>query len=201
MKPPMRIPMKDQTLRGITVCICAAMAMLSLSNASRAATTAVKEGDKVVLQNELVKVEYDLTKGTYSAYNLKDKTSNLMGAALQINDDTSDANGLTRTYHNSAVQDELGTGLKVTVTTSAKGHPDLILELCLYDGKSFIVLNGGVKNTLQQPLVITTINPLHHAKAFDGVSGKADLRKDKVSSSIAHLYQRPRVWLEGFSCA
>ncbi len=36
------------------------------------------------------------------------------------------------------------------------------------------------------------------APGHDTPGGKADLRKDKVSSSIAHLYQRPRVWLEGY---
>ncbi|MFA6244997.1 MAG: glycosyl hydrolase, partial [Candidatus Hydrogenedentales bacterium] len=36
------------------------------------------------------------------------------------------------------------------------------------------------------------------APGHDTPGGKADLHKDKVSSSIAHLYQRPRVWLEGY---
>ena len=36
------------------------------------------------------------------------------------------------------------------------------------------------------------------APGHDTPGGSADLIKDKVSSSIAHLYQRPRVWLEGY---
>lgn len=36
------------------------------------------------------------------------------------------------------------------------------------------------------------------APGHDTPGGKADLIKDKVSSSIAHLYKRPRVWLEGY---
>jgi len=36
------------------------------------------------------------------------------------------------------------------------------------------------------------------APGHDTPGGAADLRKDKVSSSIAHLYKRPRVWLEGY---
>ena len=36
------------------------------------------------------------------------------------------------------------------------------------------------------------------APGHDTPGGKADLRKDKVSSSMAHLYRRPRVWLEGY---
>ncbi|MBN1126241.1 MAG: hypothetical protein JXA82_14640 [Sedimentisphaerales bacterium] len=36
------------------------------------------------------------------------------------------------------------------------------------------------------------------APGHDTPGGHADLIKGKVSSSIAHLYQRPRVWLEGY---
>ena len=36
------------------------------------------------------------------------------------------------------------------------------------------------------------------APGHDTPGGKADLIKGKVSSSIAQLYQRPRVWLEGY---
>ncbi|MCL4203475.1 MAG: hypothetical protein KJ000_13310 [Pirellulaceae bacterium] len=36
------------------------------------------------------------------------------------------------------------------------------------------------------------------APGHDTPGGRADLIKGKVSSSIAHLYQRPRVWLEGY---
>ncbi len=36
------------------------------------------------------------------------------------------------------------------------------------------------------------------APGHDTPGGKADLIKGKVSSSIAHLYNRPRVWLEGY---
>ncbi|MBL7041421.1 MAG: hypothetical protein ISR77_22485 [Pirellulaceae bacterium] len=36
------------------------------------------------------------------------------------------------------------------------------------------------------------------APGHDTPGGRADLIKGKVSSSIAHLYKRPRVWLEGY---
>ncbi len=38
----------------------------------------------------------------------------------------------------------------------------------------------------------------YSAPGHDTPGGKADLIKGKVSSSIASLYQRPRVWLEGY---
>jgi len=36
------------------------------------------------------------------------------------------------------------------------------------------------------------------APGFDTPGSSADLIKNKVGSSIAHLYQRPRVWIEGY---
>jgi hypothetical protein len=41
-------------------------------------------------------------------------------------------------------------------------------------------------------------NRWYTAPGHDTPSGKADLIKGKVSSSIAALYKRPRVWLEGY---
>jgi hypothetical protein len=38
----------------------------------------------------------------------------------------------------------------------------------------------------------------YSAPGHDTPGASADLIKDKVSSSIAHLYRRPRVWLEGY---
>jgi hypothetical protein len=52
-------PVKDPAPRGLAAGLCAALGRLALSNACRGATTTVKEGDKVVLQNEQVRVAYD----------------------------------------------------------------------------------------------------------------------------------------------
>lgn len=161
--------------------------ILSLSCRSFAQTSVSRHGSAVVLQNGLVKIVYDLSKGIYSAYSLKDKTSNLIGATLQINDYTSDSEGLTRTCESIAVNDELGSGQKLTVTSSGKGDPELILELTLYDGKNFIVLNGGLKNTIVHDISIKTINPVYHAIAFDGISPKADLQMLNGPGGAGHF--------------
>lgn len=153
-----------------------ATALLATSSVCRAATTAVKEGDKVVLQNEHVRVTYDLANGTYRASSRKDETSNIVGARLRIDDFATDAAGLTRTWESAPVTDELGTGRKLLVKAIGLGQPELQLEIVLYDGRSFLALCGGLKNTLGQRLSVKEIDPLHLAKAFDGASGKAELR-------------------------
>lgn len=179
--------MKNTGARISALIFIAALLILPISNRVLAQTTFVKNENSVLLQNELVKIEYDLSKGTYSACNRKDKTSNLIGAALQINDYASDAEGLTRTCESTAVNDELGSGRKLTVTTSGKGYPDLILELSLYDGKSFVVMNGGLRNTIIHDISIKTINPVYHAVAFDGISPKTDLRMLNGPGGAGHF--------------
>ena len=134
-------PLTKQIVHCPAKFILAIFLMLSMPFWSWAQTSVSRRGNAVVLQNGLVKIEYNLSKGTYSVYSLKDKTSNLIGPTLQINDYTSDSEGLTRTCQSNAINDELGSGQKLTVTSSGKGDPDLILELSLYDGKSFVVMN------------------------------------------------------------
>jgi len=152
------------------------LALLSTPGVCRAETSVVKNGNVVVLQNDQVKVEYDLASGVYSAFSRKDKSSNIAGACLRVDEFSSDAAGLTRTWESAPVKDELGTGRKLVIKASGPGKPDLILEIALYDDRSFLSLSGGVKNTLSQSIRVKEINPVHHAKAFDGVSPKSDLR-------------------------
>lgn len=171
-------PMKHPMPRSLAAALCAAVALLASSNGclAAAATTAVKDGDKVLLQNEQVRVEYDLTKGTYCASSRNDKSSNVVGACLRIDGFATDAAGLTHTWESAPVNDELGAGRKLLVKTSGPGRPEMQLEIVLYDARNFLALCGGLKNTLGESIGVKEINPLHLAKAFDGVSGKADLR-------------------------
>ncbi len=176
MKHPMRILMQHHATRRFPTSLIAALALLSAPGLCRAGTTAAKDGNVVVLQNGQVRVAYDLASGTYSACSRTDNSSNITGACLRIDAFSSAAAGLTRTWASAPVKDELGTGRKLTVTASGPGKPDLILEVALYDNRSFLALCGGIRNTLAQSLSVKEISPLHLAKAFDGVSGKADLR-------------------------
>ena len=168
--------MKDHAPLRFAVILIAAVALLPAPNVCLAKTSVAKHGSSVVLQNDLVRVEYDLASGTYSARSRKDKASNLVGACLRVNEFTSEAAGLTRTWESAPVEDELGRGRKLLIKTAGPGQPDLILEIALYDDRSCLALAAGLKNTLGQSLSVKEINPIHHAKAFDGVSPKSDLR-------------------------
>ena len=168
--------MKDHAPLRLAAILIAAVALLPAPNVCLAKTSVVKHGNVVVLQNDRVKVEYDLANGTYAARSRADKSSNLTGAGLRINEFSSDVPGLTRTWESVPVEDELGRGRKLLVKAVGPGQPDLILEITLYDDRSFLVLSGGLKNTLGQSISVKEINPVQHAKAFAGVSPKSDLR-------------------------
>ncbi len=150
--------------------------LLSAAILCRAETSLIKEGNLVGLQNGQVRVEYDLAGGTYSAWSRLDRSSNLTGASLQVDEFAADAPGLARTWESAPIKDELGTGRKLVITASGPGRPDLILEIALYDDRSCLALAGGVKNTLGRGIRVKEINPALHAKAFAGVSPKTDLR-------------------------
>lgn len=171
------------TARCLYIYVRMLLLLFITSAISSAQTTVFKQYNKVVLTNELVKIEYDLAKGTYSAYSLKDRNTNLVGATLRIDKYSSDTYGLKREWKSSDINDELGNGKKITVSCHGKMVPTLILELSIYDGKSFIVLNGGVKHTLTNirigngnSLIVKDINPLMNACFFDGVKNKTDFR-------------------------
>ena len=115
--------MNDHAPRCVAIFLSAAMALPSASSAAPAATTTAKEGDTVVLENDQVKVEYDLTKGTYSASSRNDKTSNIVGACLRINEFAADAAGLTHSWEIVPVKDELGTGRRLVVKVNGPGKP------------------------------------------------------------------------------
>ena len=167
--------MKVQVPSCFASILIATLALLSAPGACLAKTSVSKHGQVVLLQNDQVKVEYDLANGTYSAWSRKNKSLNLTGATLQVNEFSSDAAGLSRTWESASVKDELGTGRTLLVNASGPGQPDLLLEIALYDGRSFLALSGGVKNTLGQSLRVKEINPVHHAKVFDGVRPKSGL--------------------------
>ena len=168
--------MIDHAPRRLSAVLVTALALLSAPAVCLATTTVAKDGTTVVLQNALVKVEYDLSTGTYSAYSRTDQTANLTGACLRIDEFSSAAAGLTRTWESVKIKDELGSGRKLVVHAAGPGKPELRLEIVLYNDRSFLALCGGLKNTLGQSIMVKEIEPTYRAKAFVGVSPKADLR-------------------------
>ncbi len=163
-------------LRCFASCLLLASTMLSTSIFCRAETTVNKHGSIVELQNELVKVDCDLAKGTYSAYSRKEKSSSITNGSLKIDGYSSDTSGLNCTWKSSALKDGVGAGRMLQINFAGHDRPELILQISLYDHKSLISIGGGITNSLGKSLRVNQIEPLFHAKAFEGLSPKSDLR-------------------------
>lgn len=125
-----------------------------------------EKGVVVIIENNLVGVQFDLLQGTYSATNRIKNTTCITDASFTLNEFRS-SNGFAFKWSKVSVKDELGTGEKIIVTGRKVGSPALILEITLYDGKGFIVVNSGVINTTGEALTIKKFSPLT-AKAFEG---------------------------------
>lgn len=149
---------------------------LFLYSVLHAEVNVVKQNQFVILQNDCLKIEYDLAKGVYHGVKINDPTSNFKDAKLRINDLSSDSPTFLHSYTYERVKDELGQGIMLQISSIDKLKPEIILQITLYDNKDFIVLSGGIKNTLFKEFIVNEIDPLSDAKFFNGVTNKFDFK-------------------------
>jgi len=124
--------------------------------------------DMVAIENNRIKVEYDLSKGQYSAIDKSDTSARITGIYSRVNDVASNSPGFEHTWKKSEVNDELGKGEKLTIVSSSPKLPSLILEITLYEDKEFIVLAGGMVNTGDKAIQVRQIVPMAGGLAFEG---------------------------------
>lgn len=167
----------------LTVLLLAAvllpLAARNLHAATPAPTTAVtvRAADhSVTLQNGLLRIDYDLNRGTYSAASLADPAAYLGGAALRIDALASTDPGLTHTWEVAPVRDRLGRGSALTVRSAGPGRPTLVLTLTLYEGQGLLALAGGVVRGAGAELRIHEIHPLSGATIFPALGPRTGWR-------------------------
>lgn len=132
----------------------------------------IVEKDSVVsFENQFIKVNYDLSKGSYQIIDNKMNQVCISDAVYHIADIYGEVCstdvGYFHNWNSEIIEDEIGKGKKLTITSSKLKVPDLILEISLYDGKSFIVLNAGVDNNTGYHIYLRRINPIK-SNAFNG---------------------------------
>jgi len=125
-------------------------------------------GSKAAVENDRIKVEYDLSAGQYRVTDKQDASARITGCFSQVAGWRSTDSGYKHTSKKSTVQGELGKGKKLTVLSSSETQPNLILEITLYDGEAFVVLAGGVENNGDKPIQVKQIAPLAGGLAFEG---------------------------------
>ena len=129
------------------------------------------QGNAVSISNHYIKLEYDLDKGNYNVYNNTNGKKVIQNAYYQIKSHVSFTSSLESGYSHSwqeeTVNDELGVGKKLIIESTNKENPNLLLEITLYDGKTFMVLNAGVENQMAYPFYLNEMNPIK-STVFEG---------------------------------
>lgn len=163
-----------------------------------------------VIENGLVRVVYDLAKGTFQAENPVTGEAGFSGAFTKLRGgprgkdqrfaknwlSLTDA-GLSRTWKSLPVNDRLGAGATLEITCAAPGRPALVLGLTLYSGASFVALSAGLDNATAEPFRVWEIVPLAGAAAFPGVEAREDavflngLAGGDMGRAPQRLLQRP----------
>jgi hypothetical protein len=133
-----------------------------------------QSGDVVALHNERVRFEFDLARGTYSIFNQDDRHPTISKAKLKINEWSSDGPGVARTWTQRAVKDALGQGLALDLGFKSKAAPELLFSFALYEGRNFFSASGGIFNSGNEPVRITSIHALADGVVYESV----DLTRD-----------------------
>ncbi len=183
--------------------------MLLTVQAAERTFVQVRESNRVVsVENRLVRVNYDLAKGTYSATDKKRDRVIIANATTKL--DQFSSAGAENTFVVEPLSDALGMGRSILITSKVSGGPKLLLQISLYDERGFITLAAGLENTTDKVIQLRDITTLD-GEAFagfetqtrystlDGFSGGAktyvahDGRKRKSLNNLLVTFGNPGV--------
>ena len=137
---------------------------------------------EVSIENKLIRVSYDLAKGTYSAF---DKTKNIMlmedassrfsileeGTKLPVD---YSSKGLLNNYTIEPIADMLGMGQSILITSTPKKGLKLINRITVYKDFGFFALAGGVENNSSNVIQLKEFRPMDKATFFKGADLKSN---------------------------
>jgi len=139
------------------------------------------------IENQSVKVAYDLKTGDYSAIDKRSGEIRFSHARLRMCCAGSAEFTADETYLHAAqfktARDDLGEGGSLLIGSSAAGKPTLLLEVILHSGSGAIILGSGVEDTLGTVVRVKELDPLSNARlslpppylqecrTLDGVAG------------------------------
>lgn len=133
-----------------------------------------EEKSCLYIANSAVKVSFDLKKGTYKARLQEDCQVILEDACAQVDEmKTSDA-GLSYTWSEEPVQDEIGDGKMARIHCRRADASEIILGIILYDNESFVALRCGFKNGRDEAVSVKLIKPLAGGAAYRRFGKLAD---------------------------
>jgi len=132
------------------------------------------QGESVVLQNEWVSFDFDLSKGSYTLTNQSTGQPVVSNANLRINNWRSDLPGQTREWEKHPVANEFGEGLALDLNITGTNQPNLRFTVILYNDQPFVDLSAGVTNTLDSAIQVKEMYVLENGQLYN----KVDLSKE-----------------------
>jgi hypothetical protein len=152
-------------------------AILFLTTATWSAAQAPRinaNGDIVVLQNDKVRLEFNLATGTYAIFNQGEAAPVISHAKTGINEWFSDAPDMKRSWQQREITDALGKGLALDLTFQSAAAPELRFSFVLHEGRDFLSASGGIRNTTDEIIRIKDIHVLADGILYQG----SDLTRD-----------------------
>lgn len=159
-------------IKGISLALLFAVSLIQFASASVAVTMSSKSG-VATLENDLLRVDYDLAGGTWSATDKRAGRVIITHAATRADLSLSTAPGTTRTCQPEPLADALGMGHSLLIRSVAPGGPALLLRLSLYDERSILALSAGLENTTRETIQLKEFSPLEGV-AFQGFDTQAN---------------------------
>jgi hypothetical protein len=153
----------------------------------------VSENNKVVsLQNEYVKVNFDLRGGYYQVVNVKENLICIDKAYAEVNGwKTTDTGILTW----KSAQDHTGQFLLIE-HKNPQNNNLLLLKFSLSKGTPYLILYTGIKNVSENPLFVKRFSPLAGGKIFNDKNTTENLRilDGNGGGEKTMLRNKPPVW-------
>jgi hypothetical protein len=125
-------------------------------------------GAIVALENASVKIEYDLSDGTFSLYDKVKDMACISGAFSKWNDFSSLSPEFKHTWKKQSLEDGFGKGLVIEITSTGENCPRLVTNFILHENHSFLALSCGLVNTTGDTLQLKQFKPIAGGKAFAG---------------------------------
>lgn len=134
----------------------------------------LETGDTVVLKNDAVSLEFDLSRGTYQIFKANDPLPVIANAKLEINEWASNLENSSRSWSKRQVRDPLGEGLALDLSIKAADSPELLFSFTLYEGKDFFTASGGILNTTGKIVRVKGIHVVADAAIYKGFDKTED---------------------------
>lgn len=126
----------------------------------------------VTLSNELVSLEFDLSKGTYSVTD-KPTVRIMVAVAGVMADSWVNTDGMRFSGKQEEVNDAMGHGRRLVVEMEHPGTraiPVYLFTFSIYDGRGGVVMGFGMRNTMKQAARLMKAAPMVHGRLLSGIS-------------------------------